>query len=113
MNSVTTQNEITLEIKRRIMLANRTLFGLSRVLRSRFIRRIYKTFIIPVAIYWAESWTLSESDKNLLGVYERKVLRLIFGPVFVKDEWRIIYNHELYELYNESNNFDGWGTSDA
>ncbi|WP_333765087.1 reverse transcriptase domain-containing protein, partial [Streptomyces sp. IBSBF 2390] len=110
-SSVNTENDVTQEIKRRIMLANRTLFGLGRVLRSRFVRRgtklkIYKTLVIPVLIYGAESWTLSESDKNLLRVFERKVLRLIFGPVCVNNEWRIRYNHELYALYADSSIVD-------
>lgn len=107
-SSVNSQNNITEEIKRRILLANRTLFGLSRVLRSRFIRRgtkmnIYKTLILPVLMYGCEAWTLSEADQQLLMVFERKVLRLIFGPVCVENEWRIRYNDELYSLYGDSN----------
>ncbi|KMQ81323.1 endonuclease-reverse transcriptase, partial [Lasius niger] len=79
-STVNTNNDITQEIQRRIMLANRTLFGLSRVLRSKFVRRntkikIYKTLIIPVLTYGAESWTMSEAHKDMLGVFERKVLR--------------------------------------
>ena len=89
------------------MLANRTLYGMSRVLRSKFVRRrtklkIYKTLIIPVLIYGAESWTLSEADRNALDVFERKVLRMIYGPVCVRDEWRRRFNHELYSLYKDS-----------
>ena len=106
-SSVNIDNDITQEIKRRILLANRTLYGLSRVLRSKFVRRntklmIYKTLIIPVLMYGAESWTLSESDKNLLGVFERKVLRMIYGPVCENNEWRMRYNHELYQLYRDT-----------
>lgn len=105
-SSVNTSNDVTLEIKRRTMLANRTLFGLSKILRSKFVRRntklkIYKTLIIPVLMYGAESWTLSVAHKNLLQVFERKVLRMIFGPVCDRDGWRIRYNHELYELYRD------------
>ncbi|KMQ82058.1 putative transposon-derived protein [Lasius niger] len=88
------------------MLANRTLFGLSKILRSKFVRRntklkIYKTLIIPVLIYGAEAWTLSTADKNRLGIFERKILRMIFGPVCDRGEWRIRYNHELYRLYKD------------
>ena len=106
-SSINTENDITLEIKRRIMLANRTLYGLSKILRSKFVRRntklkIYKTLIIPVLMYGVESWTLSESDKNMLGIFERKVLRMIFGPVCVGNEWRIRYNQELYQLYKDT-----------
>ena len=105
--SVNTENDISLEIKRRIMLANRTLYGLGRVLKSKFVRRntklkIYKTLIIPVLIYGAESWTLSEADKNSLGVFERKVLRMVCGPVCEEEGWRRRFNSELYQLYNDT-----------
>lgn len=102
-SSVNTTNDMTEEIKRRIMLANRTLFGLSRILRSKFVRRntklkIYRTLIIPVLVYGAETWTLSAAHKSMLGVFERKILRMIFGPICDRGEWRIRYNHELYRL---------------
>ena len=105
-SSVNTDNNISLEIKRRIMLANRTLFGLSRLLRSRFVRRntkfkIYKTLIMPVLTYGSETWTLSATDKNMLGVFERKILRMICGAVCEQGEWRIRYNHELYQIYTD------------
>ena len=32
-------------------------------------------------------------------MFERKVLRTIYGPVCVDGEWRTRYNHELYSLY--------------
>lgn len=105
-SSVNSDNNTTQEIKRRIMIANRTLFGLGRVLRSKFVRhstklKIYKTLIIPVLMYGAETWTLTEADKTLLNVFERKVLRMIFGPVHIGDEWRIRLNNELYSLFND------------
>ena len=34
-------------------------------------------------------------------VFERKVLRKIFGPVRVGDDFRIPFNSELYELLND------------
>ena len=34
----------------------------------------------------AEAWTLSNTDAAALGVFERKVLRKIFGPVRVSDD---------------------------
>ncbi|XP_062137632.1 uncharacterized protein LOC133846936 [Drosophila sulfurigaster albostrigata] len=35
------------------------------------------------------------------GVFERKILRKIFGPVRIGDDFRIRMNHELYELYDD------------
>ena len=44
---------------------------------------------------------VSQTDAAALGVFERKVLRKIFGPVRVGDDYRIRMNHELYELYDD------------
>jgi hypothetical protein len=35
----------------------------------------------------------------ILGVFERKILRAIFGPTNDNGEWRIKYNDELCTLY--------------
>ena len=52
--------------------------------------------------YGSETWVLSKSDEARIGVFERKVLRAIFGPTNDKGEWKIKYNDELYKLYKES-----------
>ena len=41
------------------------------------------------------------TDAAALRVFERKVLRKIFGPVQVDDDFRIRFNSDLYELLNE------------
>jgi hypothetical protein len=55
-----------------------------------------------VLAYGAETWVLSKFDENILKVFERKILRAIFGPTNEHGEWRIKYNNELYALYEES-----------
>jgi hypothetical protein len=35
----------------------------------------------PVLIYTFETWTLSNTDERLLSVFERRILRRIFGAV--------------------------------
>ena len=55
----------------------------------------------PVLIYGAEARTLTDSDERILDMFERKVLRTIYGPVWVDGEWRTRYNHELYSLYTD------------
>ena len=62
---------------------------------------LYKTFIQTVLLYGAEAWTLLSTDVADLGVFDRKALRKVFGPVRVRDDFRIRYNSELYELLNE------------
>lgn len=52
-------------------------------------------------MYGAEAWVLDTKDAAALGVFERKVLRRIFGPLRVGDDYRIRTNRELYELYED------------
>jgi hypothetical protein len=51
--------------------------------------------IKPVTTYGSETWTLTKSDKNLLRIFERKILRKMYGPVQERDTWRIRNNEEL------------------
>ncbi|XP_070138511.1 uncharacterized protein [Drosophila bipectinata] len=62
---------------------------------------ITKCGLRQVLLYGAECWTVTQSDGAALGVFERKILRKIFGPICVDDVYRIRYNHELYELYGD------------
>jgi hypothetical protein len=53
--------------------------------------------------YAPETWVLSISDETALAIFERKVLRSIYGPVKDNNEWRIRYSYELYALYEYMN----------
>jgi hypothetical protein len=59
---------------------------------------IYKAFIKPVLMYGAETWVLSNADELRLGVFERKILRRIYGTICEEATWRSTYNEELYRL---------------
>ena len=102
--AINTNNDVSLKIKRRVTLANRCYFGINRQLSSREDSwtkcTLYKALILAVLLYDAEAWTLSSIDAAALGVFERKVLLKIFGPVRVGDEYRIRTNREQYELFN-------------
>ena len=43
----------------------------------------------------------TKEDERQLGIWERKVLRRIFGPVNENDNWRIRTNKELHNLYQD------------
>ena len=88
-------------------MANKGFYGLRRQFRSQILSiktkiKLYKTLIRPVLAYGSETWVLSKSDEAILGVFERKILRVIFGPTNENGEWRIKYDNELYTLYKES-----------
>ncbi|XP_058811170.1 uncharacterized protein LOC131676058 [Topomyia yanbarensis] len=87
---VTADNDTSREIRRRIVAGNRAYFGLRKTLRSNRVRRrtkltIYKTLIRPVVLYGHETWTMLVEDQRALGVFERKVLRTIYGGVQMED----------------------------
>jgi len=60
--------------------------------------KIYKTIIRPVITYSSESWTLTAIDENNLRIFERQILRKIFGPVNIDNVWRIGNNMEIDKL---------------
>jgi len=55
--------------------------------------------------YGSETWTTRKKDENALLVFERKVLRKIYGPCIDEPtgEWRIRKNKELQDLYQRPN----------
>jgi hypothetical protein len=61
-----------------------------------------KALVRPVLTYVPETWTLSKAGERLLIAFERRILRCIFGAVQENGEWRERYNHELCELFNET-----------
>jgi hypothetical protein len=53
-------------------------------------------------MYGAETCILSKADELHLGVFEREILRRIYGPICEGATWRSRYNEELYCLYDET-----------
>jgi hypothetical protein len=52
--------------------------------------------IRPVVMYACETWVLKENSIQKLMIFERKILRKIFGPTKeANDLWRIKTNEEL------------------
>jgi len=51
-----------------------------------------------VVTYSSETWTLTAKDENNLRIFERHVLRTIFGPVNIDSIWRIRNNKEIDKL---------------
>ena len=62
---------------------------------------LYKFLILAVSLYCAETWTLTSSDEQALGVFERKILCKISEPFCDRGEWRTQRNQELYDLYDD------------
>lgn len=65
--------------------------------------QLYMTLLRPVITYEAETWPLRKVDERKLIVWERKVLRKIYGPMkdSCSNEWRIRTNNELGLLFQK------------
>jgi hypothetical protein len=49
--------------------------------------------------YGSEAWTLTRRNEQQLRIFERKILRKIFGPIQDEDGiWRIRKTQEMNEL---------------
>ena len=98
---VTKDNLIEEEIKDKIAAGNRASFANQKILQSKLISKktkmkLYKALIRPVVVYGSEFWVLTENNKQKLLVFERKILRRIFGPPQkANGEWRLKTNDEL------------------
>jgi hypothetical protein len=62
---------------------------------------MYKVLTRPVLTYASETWTLSKTNERRLSLFERKVLRCIFGAKEENGTWRKRYKYELYEIFNK------------
>jgi hypothetical protein len=84
--TITNQNLIQEEIKRRLNLCNACCHSVQNLLSSRLLStnikiRIYKSIILPVALYGCETWSLILRKEHKLRVSENRVLKRIFGPM--------------------------------
>jgi hypothetical protein len=85
--TVTNQNLIQEEIKRRLNSGNACYHSVQNLLSSRLLPknvkvRIYKTIILPVDGWMdgCETWSLTVREEHKLRVFENRVLGRIFGP---------------------------------
>ena len=98
--TLTNQNHIEEEIKSRLKSGNACYHSVQNLLSSRLLSKninfvIYRTVILPVALYGL--FTLREERR--LRALNNRALRRIFGPKRdkVRGEWRTLHN-ELIDL---------------
>jgi hypothetical protein len=95
-----------IEIQRTIKMANKTFFSILSIFKCNDVHRrtkirIHKTVIRPTLLCGSLTWTLSQTEANVINSLERKILRRIFGPVNEQGLWRIRRNDELKQIYRE------------
>jgi len=93
--TLTNQNFIQEEIKRRLKSGNTFYHSVQNLLSSSLLSKnlkikIYITIILPVVLYGCETWSLTMREELRLRVFENRVLRIVFGPRRneVTGEWR-------------------------
>jgi hypothetical protein len=64
--------------------------------------KIYKTIILPVALYGRTTRSLTLREEHRLRVFENRVLRGISGPNRgeIVGGWRKLHNEDLSNLYS-------------
>jgi hypothetical protein len=82
---LTDQNSIREEIKSRLMLENASYHSVQNLLSSRLLSKnlkikIYRTITLLVVLYGCETWSLTLRDTRRLKVFEKRMLRKLFGP---------------------------------
>ena len=104
---LTNQNSIQEEIKSRLKLGNARYYSVQNLLSPRLLSKnlkmkIYRTIILPVALYGCETWSLTLREERRLRVFENRVLRRVLRPKRdeVTAKWRKLHNQELRDLYS-------------
>ena len=76
------------------MMVDKTCYANRQLVNSSIISRnsklqIYRTSVRPAVTFGSELWTLTVGEERALAVFERKILREIYGPVKENELWRI------------------------
>jgi hypothetical protein len=74
----------------------------TRLLSRNVKVKIYKTVILPVVLNGCETWSLTLREEHRLRMFEKRVLRRIFGPKRDEKmgEWRKLHKEEFHNLYS-------------
>jgi hypothetical protein len=78
--TVTNQNLIQEEMKRKLNSGNACYHSVQNLLSSRLLSknvkiRVYKPMILPLVLYRCETWSLTLREEHRLRVFENRVLR--------------------------------------
>ena len=77
-----------------LLCRNNQKFFISRLVTKSSKLKLYRTVIRPIVTYASKTWVLKETTIQKLLVFERKILRRIFGPKKENQIWRIKTNEE-------------------
>ena len=102
-------NTLEEEIRERSFKGNKAFYANKTLFKSNFLSRkskliLYWPVIRSVVVYDCETQVLKESIMQRLSVFERKIIREVFGPIKEDNcNWRIKIDKELDQLINKCN----------
>jgi hypothetical protein len=101
-------NSIEEEIKERIALGTKAYYANLKFLKCTLITKYSKlklcrTVITAIVTYASETGVVKETVIQKLLVFERKILRRIFGTTKENQVWRVKTNEELDKLIKHKN----------
>ncbi|XP_055388217.1 uncharacterized protein LOC129616611 [Condylostylus longicornis] len=100
---INNMNDTNRCIQSRILAGNKCYYAYEKLFKSKLLTRtcklqMYKRLIRPAVTYGGEVWTLTVADENMLRIFERKILRKIYGPK--QDDTGKYYMRSNAELLN-------------
>jgi hypothetical protein len=72
-------NKMNIEIAEKRAKGNKAYYTNAKLIKSQFVKKNTKMKIYKM--YSSETWTVTTKDKDNLRIFERQILRKIFGPV--------------------------------
>lgn len=81
------------EIKLRISLRSKGYYVLAKLFKSKLLPRRSKeyldsNFLRPALTYGYETWSATKEDEEKMNIFERKILRRIYGPLIENGQYR-------------------------
>jgi hypothetical protein len=85
----------------------------SNIITKRAKLKLYHLIIRPIATYSCKTWILKETIINKLLIFERKILRKIFGPnnengICLDDVWKDIQKLKVPNWKTLAQDRRGW-----
>lgn len=62
---------------------------------------IYQTIVKPVVTYDSNMLVLTQEHEKIINVFEKMVLRMIYGPINESGQWRSQKDQELMRFYRK------------
>jgi len=122
--TLTNQNSVRVEIKRRLNSRNAFYHLMLNLLCSSLLSKnikikIYRTIILPVVFCGCETWSLTLREEHRSRVFEKRVLRRIFGRKrdevtgsgenYIMRSSMICTPHNILFGWSNWEEWDGWG----